>query len=211
MSTSTKMWELENTRLRLLGSAAHTRLLTCLFAVLFRGLQVPAAQHPFLKLVNQFSLKAGEISTNPGIVSSTDTYRSRSPAFGSSRASRRVAAQHTPSSVVEMEKSVGLHGSSTRAHQRVGTSSSYQWGLMASMVRIKHSFQRGPCNGFNGDLGTLEKGRSASRRLAPLIMKFNSLVVAVSFTPTTRLLPDRPQSGRWSESPWPKNISAAPS
>ena len=34
-------------------------------------------------------------------------------------------------------------------------------------------------------LGALAKGRSASRRLAPLplVMKFNSLVVAASFTP----------------------------
>ena len=33
-------------------------------------------------------------------------------------------------------------------------------------------------------LGALAKGRSVSRRLAPLVMKFfNSLVVAASFTP----------------------------
>ena len=32
-------------------------------------------------------------------------------------------------------------------------------------------------------LGALPKGRSASRRLAPLVMKLNSLVVAALFTP----------------------------
>ena len=58
-------------------------------------------------------------------------------------------------------------------------------------------------------LGALAKGRSASRRLAPLVMKFSSLVVAASFTPLlvyrwTDLNPaDR------SQSPWPKIASAA--
>ena len=100
----------ERSIVRLSGSAAHTGLLAYLFAVLF--LKVPAAQQLVLELVNHFSLKASEISTNPGIdiirekISTTETYRSRSAAFGSSRAPWRVATQLTPSSVVEMEKSL---------------------------------------------------------------------------------------------------------
>ena len=42
MSTSAKKWELENARLRLLGSAAHTGLLAYLFADLLRGSKISA-------------------------------------------------------------------------------------------------------------------------------------------------------------------------
>ena len=150
----------------------HTELLAYLFAVLFRDLQVPAAQQPVLKLVNQFSLKASKISTNPGIDISREicrrqeTCRSRSQAFGYSRAPRRVAAQHTPSSVVEMEKSLRL------CMESIQESTSTCWnfeqlsmGSYGVTVRMKHSFQRSPCNRFSGDLGSF--GKRALRIAAP--------------------------------------------
>ena len=80
-----------------------------------------------------------------------------------------------------MEKSLWLCMEASRgAHQSVGTSSGHQWGPLAFTVCSKHSLQRGPSNGLNGDFGSF--GKTAFRIAAPLVMKFNSLVVAASFT-----------------------------
>ena len=58
LTTMWKTWELENARLRQLGSGVRTGLLAYLFSVSFHNLQVPAAHQPVLELVNHVSLKA---------------------------------------------------------------------------------------------------------------------------------------------------------
>ena len=90
---SAKNWQLENAGLRLL----------------FRGLQVPAAQQLVLELVNHFSLKASKISTNPGIDIIREIFRRQKHTgrevrrLGSLEHSAHCHAAH-PSSVVEMQR-----------------------------------------------------------------------------------------------------------
>ena len=96
-------------------------------------------------------------STSSGDLSTTKSYRSRGATFGSPGAPRRVAAARTVHRGGNGESLWLSVEASRRAHQRVGTSSSYQRGPLALTVRTKHSLQRGPCNGFNGDFGSFGK------------------------------------------------------
>ena len=118
-----------------------------------------------------------------GGASTAQSYRPRGSALGSfgalhSRAILRSTLRHF---VLEMEKGLWIPVETSRgAHQRFGTSSSHQWG---------------PNSGLNGDT-VRRKGHSRiMRRLAPLVIKFNSLVVAASFTSLTRVLLDTTSIG----------------
>ena len=164
------------------------------------------------RICSQSCSAAYKFSANPGIDIIREVFRREKHAgrevrrFWSSRAPRRVAAQHTPSSRVEMEKNLWLcPNASGRAHQRVGTSSSHQWGPVAFTVRIKHSSQRSPCNGFHGDLGSF--GTRALRIAAPRAIGHEVRFACGRsiFHPTSRVMPDGLQSGRWSQSAMPKN------
>ena len=110
-----------------------------------------------------------------------------------------------------MEKGLWHFAEASRgAHQRVGPPSSCQWGHLSFTVRGKHSFQSGPSDGLNGDLGSF--GERAFRIAAPGAFG-HELQFARGcniFHSSTRVLPDGPQSGRWSQLPWLKMICAAP-
>ena len=202
MSTSAKNCELENARLRLLGSAAHTGLLAFLFAVFPRhstflaGKQERSAQtqestssEKYFDDRNIQVAKCGLGSLeHPGALPRS----SLRPAWWKWRKVLWLcvkASQH----INVLELRAVINGVLWRLRS---ASNIHSKGVLAIYSMVI--------------LGALAKGRSASRRLAPLGMKFNSLMVAASFTPVTRELPDGPQSGRWAQSPWLKIISAAP-
>ena len=136
MSTSAKTWELEHARLRLFGAAVPTGVLAILFSVLFHNLQVPAAHQPVLTLCQSCFTESRWDQGKPGNrhhqrdISTTEAYRSRSAAFGSSGAPwRRCRAARSVHRGGNAEKFMALQGKHPRrAYQRVGTSSSYQWG-----------------------------------------------------------------------------------
>ena len=183
MSTSAKI-ELENARLRLLGSAVHTGLLACLFSVFFHNLQVPAAHQPVPELVNHVSLKASKISTNPGIDIIREIFRRQ----------KRLGPLEHPGALPRSSlrpawwKRRKVYGSARGSIQEsASTCRNFE------QLSLEPSGVYGPRQTFSPNgvfavdsmeiLGAFTKGRSASRRLAPLVMKFNSLVVAASFNP----------------------------
>ena len=129
-----------------------------------------------------------------GDTSTAKSCRSRGAAFGSFGAPQRVTAQHAPPVVVErcMACRVETLG---RAHQRVGTSSSHQWGPLALTVRRKHSFQGGPTNELDCDSGSF--ARRAFRISAPCAFGHEVQFArgCSTFHSFTRVLLDRPQSG----------------
>ena len=186
MGTCAKKGVLENARLRLLGTAVHRGVFAYLFSVFFHSHHVPTAHQLVVTLVNSFSLAPNEIIANPESTSS-GTFDGRIMQAGRCGAwvlwsTPALLRSTLRPSWWKMEK--GLWRSmetSRRAHQRVGTSSSHQWGPLVFTVHSKHSFQRGLSNGLNGDFGSF--GKRAFRIAAPLVMKFNSLTVAASFTP----------------------------
>ena len=190
MSTSAKIWELENARLRLLGSAAYTKLLAHVFAVLFRGLQVPAAHQPVLELFNLFSLKASKISTKPGIDVIRETIRRQKHA---GREVWRLGPLEHPDTLPRSSlrpawwKWRKVYGSAwihPGEHINVLELRAVINGVLWRVRSASNMHSKGV---FAMDsmviLGALAKGRSASRRLAPLVMKFNSLVVAAFSSP----------------------------
>ena len=158
MSTSAKTWELEHARLRLFGAAVPTGVLAILFSVLFHNLQVPVAHQPVLTLVNHVSLKAGGISVNPGIDIIREIFRRQKH---TGREVRRLGPLEHPGALPRSTlrppwwKWKKVYGSAWKhpgEHINVlELRAVINGGLQAFTVRIKHSFQRGPCNGFNGD------------------------------------------------------------
>ena len=113
LGTSAKCWELEAARLRPSGTAVHTNVFSYLFYVFFHSHQVPMAQQPVW---------------------------SRGAALGSFGAPSALPRSTLRPSWWKMEKSSRQFvKTSRRAHQRVGTSSSHQWGPLAFTVCNKHS------------------------------------------------------------------------
>ena len=113
-----------------------------------------------------------------------DSCRSRGAALGSFGAPRRVTAQHAPSFVVDMEKGLWLPWKHRGEHINVlelrAVINRVLWRLRsAANIHSKGVRAMDPMV----ILGALAKGRSASRRLAPSVMKFNSLIAAASFIP----------------------------
>ena len=202
MSTSAKTWELENARLRLLHK------------LIPQPPRTTAAHQPVLTLVKHVLLKAGGTSANPGIDIIKEIFRRQKQ---TGREVRRLGPLEHPGRGCRAARSVHRGGNGEKlwpcmeasrgAHRCVGTSSSYQWGLLAfgSAPNI-HS------NGVHAMdsliLGALAKGRSASRRLAPLVMKFQFARGCSIFHSTTLHCRTSPQPGRWSQ--WPCFVSAAP-
>ena len=93
---------------------------------------------------------------------------------------------------------------SRRAHQRVGISSSHQWGPLAFTVCNKHSFQRGSSNGFNGDFGSSGKRAFCIAALGAFGHEVQCARGCSIFHPFISVSLNRPQSGRWYQSPWPR-------
>ena len=97
LSTSAEAWEVENARLRLLGTAVHTGVLAYFFSVFFRSHQVPPAHQPVVTLVNNFSLASDDHCKprsrhHQGSALRAESYRPRGAALGSFGAHQRCRA-----------------------------------------------------------------------------------------------------------------------
>ena len=111
-----------------------------------------------------------------GDTSTEKSPRSRGAALGSCGAAQRATARHPPPGVVEMEQFI----MDFRGNIEESTTTSWnfeQSAMESSGVYCPQTFILKEV-----DFGSFAKGRSKSRRLTPLVMKFNSLVVASSFT-----------------------------
>ena len=184
-----KKWELENATIasiRICDAQGVARVFVRRFIPPFNFQRL---SNLFLNLsLSLFSLRKQRSaqtkeSTSQRNISTTKTCTSRSAVFGSSRAHRRVAT--LPLSVQRggnVEKFMAPNGS-------IQGSISTCWNF--EQLSMWSSGRYGPHQTFIPKgvlavdsmviLGALAKGRSASRRLAPLVMKFDSLMVAASY------------------------------
>ena len=147
--------------------------------VFFHNHQVPAAHHPVVTLVNDFRWASDDILANPGV--NVVGEKLRRQRHTGREVPQRATAQHPPHGVVDMEtKIVALREEHINVLALRAVINGVLWRLR-SAANI-HSKGVQAMNSMV-IMGALAKGRSKSRRLAPFIMKFNSLVVAASFTP----------------------------
>ena len=148
-----------------------------------------ATPQPVVTLVNDFSQPSDEIIANPGVEIIREILRRHSH---SGREVRRLGPLEHSS---ELPRST-LRPSCRKLRQVYGFPSKHGEHINVLELRavINGVFwrSRSAANIHSKGvqaidsmvfLGALEKGRSASRRLALLVLKFNSLVVAASFTP----------------------------
>ena len=152
-------------RERLIASPRHRSPHGCarmfVLSLFFHNHQVPAVHQPVVTLVNYFRQASDDMIVNPGV----NIIRPSAQRGGNGEkfmAFRGNFGEH----INILELRAVINGDLWRLRSAANIHSREVQAMDSIVI-----------------LGALAKGRSKSRRLAPMVMKFNSLVVAASFTP----------------------------